>query len=154
VVFNANDLTRIVTGMARLSGAGDGWINLIPSIAENDERPTSLGFFTLLGGGSIGVTMCTWIPGGHDRRGPTRPSLGITHVTARRAVAQLQSLAVPVPETWVVEQDHPRRGLVLRLPSDEPYEQVLVWALRAVGALSAPRPTRGWQADIYLPAAS
>ncbi len=152
--FSADELTQIVACMARLAGAGDGWINLIPKITDDDERPTSLGFFTLFGGGGTGVTMCTWVPGSHDQRGRNQPSLGITHVTGHRVVAELQSLAVPIPETWLVEQDHPRRGLVLRVPSDEPHEQVLAWALRAVGALRTPRPIRGWRADIYLPATS
>jgi len=154
VEFSLDELRRLVASMARLAEAGDGWINLIPRIGDEDERPTSLGFFTLFGGGATGVTMCTWIPGSRQRRRDRQPSLGITHVTGRRAVAQLRSLAVPIPETWLVEQDHPRRGLILRLPCDEPHEEVLVWALRAVSALSGPRPIRGWRADIYLPAAS
>ena len=151
--FNADDLAQVVACMARLADAQDGWINLIPRIADNDERPTSLGFFALLGGGAIGVTMCTWVPGNHNRRGFVNPSLGIAHVTRRRVFAELHSLAVPIPETWLVEQDHPRRGLVLRVPSDEPHEQVLVWALRAISALIAPGPIKKWRADIYLPSA-
>ncbi len=153
VAFSVDELTQIVACMERLAGAEDGWVNLIPRIADNDERPTSLGFFTLFGGGTIGVTMCTWIPGSHNRRGYIKPSLGITHVTGRRVFAELHSLAVPIPETWFVEQDHPRRGLVLRVPSEEPHEQVLVWALRAVEALSTRRLGR-WRADIYLPVTS
>ncbi|HUZ19542.1 MAG TPA: hypothetical protein VMU75_03105 [Acidimicrobiales bacterium] len=140
--------------MTRLAGAGDGWINLIPKIADDDEKPTSLGFFTMFGGGGSGVTMCTWVPGSPDQRGHNQPSLGITHVTGHRAAGELQALGVPIPKTWLVEQDHPRRGLVLRVPPDEPHEQVLAWALRAVGALSVPRPIRGWRAEIHLPATS
>ena len=149
-----DDLTPVVAYMVQLSGAGDGWINLMPRITEDDERPTSLGFLTLFGGGSIGITMCTWIPGSDGRRVRIEPSLGITQVTGRRAIFRLRSLGVPIPDAWRVEQDHPRRGLILRLPSDEAHDHVLVWALRAVSALSAPRLVRGWQADIYLSATS
>jgi hypothetical protein len=140
--------------MERLAAAADGWINLAPRFTDDDDeddRPTSIGFLTLVGGGSLGVTMSTWIPEITNRRRRVQPSLGIAHVTGHRAIAQLVALAVPVPDTWRVEQDHPRRGLVLRLPSDESNEHVLVWALRAVGALSAPRPIRDWRADVYLP---
>jgi len=154
VEFSVDELTQIVACMERLAIAGDGWINLIPRIADDDERPTSIGFFTLFGGGGTGVTMCTWIPGSHDHRARIQPSLGITHATGHRAAAELHSLAVPVPETWLVEQDHPSRGLILRVPSDEPHEQVLVWALRAVDALRTSPPIRGWRGDIYLPATS
>jgi len=154
MAFSVDQHTQIVAWMAQLSGVGDGWINLIPRIGDDDEKPTSLGFFALFSGGGTGVTLCTWIPARVDRHGDVRSSLGITHVTGHRAASTLQLLSVPIPETWLVEQDHPRRGLVLRLPSEETHEQVLVWALRAVAALSSPRHIRGWQADIYLPAAS
>ncbi|MGA3354235.1 MAG: hypothetical protein ABSD85_13780 [Acidimicrobiales bacterium] len=152
--FSIDELTPIVRWMARLAGAADGWINLVPKLTDDEERPTSLGFFALFGGGSSGVTMCTWIPGSHNHRGPVRPSLGISHVTGHRAARELYLLAIPIPQTWLVEQDHPRRGLVLRLPYDEPHERVLVWALQAAGVLSARGPIERWRADIYLPATS
>ncbi|MGO9965410.1 MAG: hypothetical protein ACLPUG_18560 [Acidimicrobiales bacterium] len=153
VEFTVDDLGQVVAHMARLASAEDGWINAIPKINDNDEKPTSLGFFTLFNGSGSGVTMCTWVPGSHSRRGLVRPNLGIAHGTGRRIFAELHSLAVPIPENWFVEQDHPRRGLVLRVPSDEAHAQVLMWALRAVIALKAPRPIREWRADVYLPAA-
>jgi hypothetical protein len=56
-----------------------------------------------------------------------------------------------VPEGWTVEQDHPRRGLVLRPPLDAALAGVLSWTLRAVSALSVTQPSRGWRADVYLP---
>lgn len=151
VRFSAADHAGLVAHMERLAAAGDGWINLVPGLDENEEKPTSLGFLTLFSGGSIGVTMCTWIPA---KRSGGRASLGITHVTFRRAVPRLQALGMAVPVGWVVEQDHPRRGLVLGLPADEPAEGVLGWAVRAVETLAAPQPVLGWEADVYLPLAS
>jgi hypothetical protein len=97
------------------------------------------------------MTMCTWIPGSNDPRGRRGPSLGIAHVAGRRVATVLGSVGVPVPELWIVEQDHPRRGLVVRIPREEGQASVLDWALRAVGVLSAPREIRGWRADVYLP---
>jgi len=152
VEFSAEEPTQIVACMEQLADAGDGWINLLPKIPSDDERPTSLGFLTLVGGGALGFTMCTWIPARHDDRRHKYSSLGVTHLTGRRAAAELRSSAVPIPATWFVEQDHRRRGLVLRVPPDEPHELVLAWALRAADALSPPRPDRTWRADIYLPA--
>jgi hypothetical protein len=138
--------------MAQLATAGDGWINLIPRMSDDDDdNPTSLGFLTLFGGGGPGMTMCTWIPGTRDHAAQTQSSLGIAHQTGHRAVTELASRNTAVPQTWVVEQDHPFRGLVLRVPSEESNELVVTWALRAVRALGTPRPVRGWRADIYLP---
>ena len=153
VAFNGDELKEVVAYMARLGSAEDGWINLTPRTSDDDDRPTSLRFFTLLSGGSTGDTMCTWIPGSHNRRGLVQPTLGIAHITGHRVFAELPLLDVPIPQTWIVEQDHPRRGLILRLPFDESSEQVLIWALRAAGALLA-LPIRRWRADVYLPVTS
>ncbi|HEY5271855.1 MAG TPA: hypothetical protein VIJ34_01330 [Acidimicrobiales bacterium] len=140
--------------MTQLATAGDGWINLIPRMSEeDDDQPTSLGFMTVFGGGGPGVTMCTWIPGTKDHDAAAQSSLGIEHVTGHRAVNELAARNTSVPKSWTVQQDHPFRGLVLRIPSEESNEQVLAWALRAVRALGTPRPIRGWRADIYLPLA-
>ncbi len=154
VDFRLDEATLIVAYMERLAGAEGGWINLLPQTGDDDDRPTALGYLTLFGGGGRGFTMCTWIPASSERRGRVQASLGISHVTARRAVAQLTALGVPLPETWFVEQDHPRRGLVLRLPPDEAHDQVLAWALRATTALSPPRPISRWRADVHLPGVS
>lgn len=149
--FSSEDVTRIVPYMARLSEAEDGWINLVPNVTRDDERPTSLRFLTLLSGGATGDTMGTWVPRSHNRHGPVPPSVGITHTTGHRVFAELNSLDLPVPRGWFVEQDHPRRGLVLRVPFEVPHEQVLSWSLRAVDALGGSRRIMRWRADLYLP---
>jgi hypothetical protein len=153
VVFSATDAAPVLASMARLADAGDGWINVVPRIAGDEERPTTLGFLTMLSGGGPALTMCTWTPGKRDEARPGAARLGITHVTGRRAVGTLHSLAIPLPRDWAVEQDHPRRGLVVRLPAGVAHDQVLAWALRAVAALSDGRAIKGWSADVYLPTA-
>lgn len=152
VFFRADDLTPVTNWMAELAIAEDGWVNMVPRMSDDeDDQPTSLGFLTLFGGGGAGLTMCTWIPGRRDQTLRSPSSLGIAHVTGHRAVAELASRNTAVPESWVVEQDHPFRGLVLRVPSEESHEVVASWALRAVRALGTPRAIRGWRADIFLP---
>jgi hypothetical protein len=96
--------------------------------------------------------MITWIPGHADRRGAIGPKLGINHVSGHRAGATLVAADVPVPPAWTVEQDHPRRGLILRPPADEGNEQVMTWAMRAVAALSTPDRITSWRAEVHLPA--
>ena len=93
VLFGIDELGEVVAHMARLSSAEDGWINMIPMITSDDERPTSLRFFTLLSGGSTGDTMCTWIPRSRNRRGDVLPSLGIADVTGHRVFADLHASA-------------------------------------------------------------
>lgn len=151
MAFRADDLGQVVASMARLAAAGDGWINLVPEFpGGDDDQPTSLRFLTLFGGGGMGLTMGTWVPAGRDADAG-RPRLGVTHTTGRRAVAELAERSVPVPEGWIVEQDHRRRGLVVRPPADASHGAVLAWAVRAITALSSPRAIRGWRADVYAP---
>jgi hypothetical protein len=151
VDFRADDGAAIAARMAHLAGAGDGWINFRPKLNDRDQAPTPLRFMTLFSGGGTGVTMCTWIPGSHDRGEPNPARLGISHLVGRRVARGLATLDLAVPASWFVEQDHPRRGLVVRIPYDEPNEQVLDWAIRVVRALSAPPTPDAWRADVYLP---
>ena len=151
VVFDADDLSRVVARMTSLAETGHGWMNLVPLIAGvDDERPTSLRFTTLLGGGGMGITMATWIPTDREHAEREPPRLGIAHVTGRRAVSELAARSVSLPAGWVVEQDHARRGLVVRLPAHETHQHVLEWAMGALRALIAPGVIRGWRADVYV----
>lgn len=149
--FVTSALAPVVAHMDRLVGAGDGWINFVPVADDGDDRATALPFMTLLGGSGGGLTMITWIPLRRDRRGSSQ-SLGISHATGQRVVAALAAVDVPVPPAWTVEQDHPRRGLIVHPPADEGTGPVLDWALRAVKALDGTRPLTSWRADIHLPA--
>jgi len=148
--FSSDATSEVVAYMAELTNAGDGWINLLPKLTEDDES-TTLGFFTLLGGGSTGVTMCTWIPDHRDGRSQGTARVGITHNLGHRARGHLQSLAIPIPESWRIEQDHAKRGLVLQVPDGEPLDRVLAWAIRAVGGLSPANHNTRWRAEVYLP---
>jgi hypothetical protein len=150
--FSVETLAPVVAYMDRLAAAGDGWINFVPSISEREERPTSIGFMAIFSGSGTGATMITWIPGQRDKRRPAAPSLGITHATGHRAASSLAADGVPVPPTWRIKQDHPRRGLILTLPADEANEEILAWAVRAVVALNTPRQITSWRAEVHLPA--
>ncbi len=79
------------------------------------------------------------------------PSLGITHNQGRRVLTELQAGAAVIPAGWRVEQDHPRRGLVVRVPADEPFEKVLRWAILTVSLLGGSRGGVRWYADAYMP---
>jgi hypothetical protein len=149
--FTPEDAAMVVACMAQLAAARDGWINLLPAIVDDEDAPTMpTGLTALFGGTNPGVTMCSWVPGAQDRRQREPNRLGIMHACGRLAAQRLRSQEVPVPEGWFVEQDHPRRGLVLRVPAGEPPEKVLDWALRAGRALCNVRLTGKWQAEVHF----
>jgi hypothetical protein len=150
--FYTDALEPVVAFMDQLVDAEDGWINLVPPRENGEEPPTDLRFSALFSGGGTGITMITWIPNRSSRRRAVGQTLGITHRIGHRAVATLAAGGAGVPAAWKVEQDHPRRGLLVHPPAHEATEPVLTWALRAVDVLEAPRRLTSWWADVHLPA--
>jgi len=92
--------------------------------------------------------VCTWVPGRVGRRGIERDSLGIEHATGTKAVARLASRGVPLPAGWRWQQDHPRRGLVVRAPLEVPHAEQITWLLAAGTALSRVPLTGRWEASV------
>jgi hypothetical protein len=54
-----------------------------------------------------------------------------------------------VPEGWRVEQDHPRRGLIVRPPADAHAAAVMQWAMEAALALALVPVTGSWMAEVH-----
>ena len=152
IEFDPASTARVLEVMARLGEAGDGWVNLLPGVPEEEveESPRSV-FSALFGNAQPPVSMCTWMPpkpGGSARGDQT---LGIMHPRGRHAVSQLASMGVLVPAGWRVRQDHARRGVILHPPAAASYEVVLDWALRAGASLAIIPLTGRWKAQVFLP---
>lgn len=154
IEFRPEGPEQVLEWMDRLSAAGDGWINLLPGVDEDEaEEPTSPGAFAALFGPSQApVTMCTWMPARPGRRGSEEVTVGIMHPRGRFAVRQLEELGIPLPGGWRVRQDHARRGLIVLAPRQASHASVLGWALRAGAALAMVPLTGSWQARVYQPA--
>jgi hypothetical protein len=148
----------VLSAMARLTAAADGWVNLVPGLVEEEARQQrNPGFSGLFGSPVPMSTMCTWFPAGGAARAlgrrPASATLGILHPRGRHAVQQLAELGVAVPDDWRVRQDHQRRGLLLEIPATATPDDVLDWALEAGGVLCAVPRTGRWQAVVYGPQA-
>jgi hypothetical protein len=127
-----------------------GWVNLRPLVHEDDDvaeggyAVRQGGLFGVFGGLGPPVPLCTWTPGEERRRGVERSSVGVQHAAGPKVVRRLEELgAPPVPTGWVVSQDHPKRGLVVRPLADAPLEDVLEWLLD-VGEALCLLPFSGW----------
>jgi hypothetical protein len=66
-------------------------------------------------------------------------------------VARLAEAGVPLPEGWLVRQDHNRRGLLVRAPHGFPAGETIAWSIRAGTVLCREEMTGEWQAVVYLP---
>ena len=151
VEFVASVPGAVLADMADLRREADGWINLLPGVDEEDDQPEGQSLFSVFGTRRQGVTMATWMPPRPGRRGGEVVHLGIAHSAGDRVGRFLATAGHPVPGGWRVDQDHPRRGLIVLVPPAELDEEVLAWALAATAALCTRRLTGSWQAEVYLP---
>jgi len=138
----------VLAQMDRLGSSHSGWINLRPEVREEDEPDTPVGLGGLFAASGPEVPICTWVAGKVGRKGIEQDSVGIQHAAGTKAVARLATLGVAVPEGWRPEQDHPRRGLVVRVPAGVAHAVQLTWLLDAGAALSRVRLTGQWEARV------
>lgn len=130
MVFSPDDLTPVLQALPP-----GGWVNLQPEVGElpDEEGP---GWFGIFGARGPVVPFATWHLG--DR------SAGIQHGTGPKVATR-----VDVPAGWRVAQDHPKRGLVVRVPAGVRDADVLAWLL-ATGEALCPAPLLGrWVAEVH-----
>jgi hypothetical protein len=150
--FDPADLSRLIEATAWLAAHRDGWMNLLPGVDTPAEPVESPGLFSIFGSAQQPVSMCTWMPPGRGRHALDEVTVGIMHGRGRRVVPDLEAAGFSVPPGWRVWGDHPRRGLVVRIPTTAPDRDVIAWAIGATGLLCGLPTTGSWQAEIYQPA--
>ena len=147
--FVAHDDAELLAQMSMVQAGGTGWINIEPVI-DDDHRPPEPGPFAFLGGSTHQVPVVTWMPGRHQPGRPTRPTtVGLQHASGPRVAWRLRDLGLPVPDGWRVTQDHPRRGLVAKVPAGDPDEPALAWLIRAATVVCAVPTTGRWAASVH-----
>ena len=114
--FRPPDNDRVAGYLRLVTEAGQGWINLMPGVASDEAQSTtvSAGVFALFGNRQAPVTMCTLMPASPSKQAFDGVTIGVLHPTGNKVVARLAEAGVPMPDGWVVRQDHNRRGLVVR----------------------------------------
>jgi hypothetical protein len=147
-VFTPDEPGPVLAQMDRLAALHQGWINFNPGVREEDVPPPQGAFGTLFSGTIHDIPICTWVPGAAGRKGTEGDSVGIQHNAGTKTVAHLVTLGVPVPVGWRREQDHPRRGLVVRVPPGVSHAEQLSWMLEAGAALSTVPLTGEWEAQV------
>jgi hypothetical protein len=152
IEFLADQLGPVLDRMAAVTAAGSGWINIRP-IIDAEHEPPPPGPLSIFGGSIHKVPTATWMPGKLERSGSISATrIGLQHSGGPRLAAQLRELGLPLPQGWRVVQDHPRRGLVAKLPdgangADD--AEVLGWLIRAAGTLCAVPSTGRWRAEVF-----
>jgi hypothetical protein len=140
---------EVVARMVPLAAAGSGWVNLRPVI-EPEHQPEPPGPLAIFGGSPHKVPTATWVPGRPLEDGSPGPSsVGLQHSTGPRVARRLAEVGLPLPEGWKVTQDHPRRGLVAKVPAGPPDTAMVDWLARAATVVCAVPVTGRWAADVH-----
>ncbi len=149
--FDPADLTRLLEAAAWLAAHRDGWLNLVPGVETTTEPVEGPGLFSMFGTEAQRVSMCTWMPPGRGRHAADEVTVGVMHARSTKVIPELTAAGLGIPAAWRVWGDHPRRGLVVKVPTAAADAEVLQWAL-AAGALLCGLPTTGsWRAEVYQP---
>jgi hypothetical protein len=150
VEFTRGDPTEVLDHMRRLAVTLGGWINLQPNIDPEDVPGSGFSILSVFSARGPAIPLATWMPGLNNRKGqPTPPEIGIQHPAGSRAIPVLRNRNLGVPDGWTPIQDHPKRGLVLRLPAGAAHDVVLAWLLDATAALCAYPLPDSWLAAVY-----
>ena len=147
--FRFEEPASAVAEMDALGEGHSGWINFRPALPPENEPPPPAGIGALFSTAVHDVPTCTWVPGKAGRHGVEADSLGVQHSAGTKALAQLGSLGLSLPQGWRAVQDHPRRGLVLRPPVGTGHGEELGWLLQAGTTLSSIRLSGEWRAEVH-----
>lgn len=140
----------VVAAMEAVGESGTGWVNLEPAVDVEDVAAEGSSTFAMFSGRGPIVPLGTWTPAKTSGRGRREPAmLGLQHPAGSKAKPLLAQLGHPVPDGWMVVQDHVRKGLVVALPEGTDVADALGWLLRAARLLSTIPLTGGWRAAIY-----
>lgn len=153
VEFEPDRVAEVVAAMEAAAERGGGWVNFEPAVEVDDVAAAGSSTFALFSGRGPVVPLGTWTPAKPSKspgRGRPEPAmLGLQHPAGSRAKPLLAQMGHPVPDGWVVMQDHVRKGLVLALPESAGAGEGLAWLLRAARLLSTIPLTGGWRAAVY-----
>ncbi len=154
--FKRHQPDNVVVAMQRLTrhGTGDGWINFLPELSEEEEARvpvrSMLGAWFSARGSA--VAMATWTPAATGRR-PGPAQIGLDHGTGPKALARLDDLGIGLPVGWVNRQDHAKNGIVAELPNGVAESLVIEWLITAATALrTVVEPGDNWVARVHRPA--
>jgi hypothetical protein len=149
IEFDARAPEPVVSRMRGLARTRDGWVNMQPLVDEREVPQTSVGILGWVSAKGPAVPEATWLPGEPKRNGVSPDSIGLQHRGGPKARFTLADAGTPIPQGWKVLSDHPKRGLVLELPTDTDPEAVVDWLVRAAEILSPMRLPDQWVAAVY-----
>lgn len=150
--FSRHEPSRVVDHMVEMLRLADGrrWVNFRPDLPPEllvafDRRPS------VFSGRGPRIPTATWVPASRTRRGERVPTqAGIAHPQRHDGAHKLAEASVTVPDGWVVEQDHPKRGLTFVVPDGDDPAVAVRFLVDAADALSGVIVDDDWVAVIAV----
>ena len=146
VEFHLSAPDEVVAYMERLAD-GSGWITLVPGVLSENVPPPKSSFFSLLSSGSnFAVPEGSWLPPAKESR-PVQ--VGVRHDHGVKALDHLVERGHPLPAGWRKTMDHPKRGLVVEVPTSAAHDEVIDWLLSTAILLTTVPLLENWLAKIH-----
>ena len=135
--FPANNFEEVTT-LLRENHHVNGqnfWVHIEPAVEEGQVHSSSI-FWRMFSSRGPVVPKFTWVPS-YDRKEQTVPAqVGLTHPVGTQAVKRLREFNVHIPTSWTLNQDHPKRGIVISLPEAYSQDEVVQFAVSSLQILS------------------
>ena len=131
VVFEPGDLAPVLAALSP-----SGWVNLQPDVDTDAPPPRTAGVFGVFSARGPAVPFCTWHPG--------ERSVGIQHGTGPKLGRRID-----VPPGWRITQDHPKRGVVVRVADGTTDADAIGWLIRTAGPLCEVPLLGRWVAEVH-----
>ena len=152
IEFRRSDPSEVIDAIEALAERRDGsWVNIEAIIDEIDldeiKAPNPL--LRLFSSQGPMIPFGTYIAATDKGERRVPPQVGLQHGAGQKAMLQLAELGVRPRDGWVVLDDSPKRGMVFRVPDDDPVGDVVEWILVAATALSQVRIREHWSAVTF-----
>tara|TARA_B100001250_G_scaffold360629_1_gene338208 strand:+ start:73 stop:552 length:480 start_codon:yes stop_codon:yes gene_type:complete len=111
------------------------WVNIEPDVDEQNIHTGSIFWRAFSSRGPM-IPKFTWVSASTSRGNYQPAQVGLTHPTGNAVLGRLNDFKIETPKQWILQQDHPKRGLVIQLPDDYDAKNVIEFALSAIPVLS------------------
>lgn len=150
--FQRDDPERVVEHMDEMLRLADDrrWINIRPHLPADvmqvlDRKPS------VFSGRGPRIPTATWVPASQSRKGERIPTqAGLTHPQGHSGGEKLLADGVRVPDGWVVEQDHPKRGFTFIIPDGDATRVAVDFLVAAATAVSGVMVDDKWVAIVAV----
>ncbi|HJM28134.1 MAG: hypothetical protein QF596_08950 [Acidimicrobiales bacterium] len=111
------------------------WVNIEPDVDRESVHTGSIFWRAFSSRGPV-IPKFTWVSATTSKSSYQHAQVGLTHPTGNAVLERLKDFHVEIPQGWILEQDHPKRGLVLQLPNQYDAQAVIDFALSSIPVLS------------------